>query len=88
MRIIEKFICEFCNKEYYDRVTAEKCELMHKECLILGSYLTHLGQVASSVQVAANHVLGCDWCKDNIKKTEQEDQRALRLQRARQVLSD
>ena len=87
MKIIQKFVCEICNKECYHRVAAEICELMHEEDLVLGSYLTHLGQVASSVRVAAIHVLGCDWCKDNIKETKQEDQRALFL-RARRVLSD
>lgn len=82
MKIIEKFVCEECHKEYYDKLSAEKCELEHKLCHVLGTYLTHTSNVAVSVQMAIEHVVTCGWCKEKIKEAELLEKRDLALQRA------
>ncbi len=82
MKVIEKFVCEKCNKEYYDKLSAEKCELEHKQAHALGAYLTHTGKVASSVHEAIDHVVVCDWCKERIKTDEWVEKRDMALQRA------
>ncbi len=86
MRVIEKFVCDQCSREYYDKLSVEKCELMHKEILVLGSYLTHLGQVPLSGQIAVEHIVNCDWCKANIRENEWLEKRDLALQRVSDAL--
>ena len=85
MRVIEKFVCEKCGREYYDRISSEKCELLHRESLVLSSYLTHLAQVAPSGQIAVDHVVNCDWCRNFIKDTEDVERRDLALQKTRRT---
>ena len=85
MKVIQKFVCEKCCREYYERISAEKCELLYRESLVFASYLTHLAQVAPSSQVAVGHVVNCDWCKNFIQETEALEKRDLALQRSRRT---